>query len=311
MTPKARATLPERLPVMPLRSTIVYPLGVIGVQIGMPTTLEMLSTHPEDGLLVAVVVAPGGPDDPIDLKELEKVGVAGRVSDRLNMPGGTVQATVQGIARIRLTDVREEPGGYYTASITTVREKPAEEEETQELIARILTVLDVLAEEVDRVSLEVPRILRMNLGDAGRFADLVATLANFSVATKDEVLQRLNVTERMQYALQELEQQIRRVRDIKGVPQRDANGEAVGPANTVDFKDASPTELRNQIRLLQTQLGDVDPTEREVIDYLRRIETADLPNRVAAVARTEIERLRAAGTTTQDSSEIRSYVDWL
>jgi ATP-dependent Lon protease len=311
MTPKARATLPDRLPVMPLRSTVVYPLGVIGVQIGMPTTLEMLSAHPEDGLLVAVVVAPGGPDDPIDLKSLEKVGVAGRVSDRLNMPGGTVQATVQGIVRIRLSDLREQAGGYYTAAIATVKEKPAEEEDARQLIARILTVLDVLAEEVDRVSLEVPRILRMNLGDAGRFADLVATLANFSVATKDEVLQRLVVTERMQYALQELEQQIRRVRDIKAVPQRDANGEAVAPANTVDFKDASPTELRNQIRLLQTQLGDVDPTEREVIDYLRRIETADLPNRVAAVARTEIERLRAAGTTTQDSSEIRSYVDWL
>jgi ATP-dependent Lon protease len=104
------------------------------------------------------------------------------------MPGGTVQATVQGIVRIRLSEVREEPGGYYTAGIATVKEKPAEEDAARELIARILTVLDVLAEEVDRVSREVPRILRMNLGDAGRFADLVATLANFSVATKDEVL---------------------------------------------------------------------------------------------------------------------------
>src|SRR5215216_66175 len=105
MTAKPRVRLPDRLPIMPLRSTIVYPLGVIGVQIGMPTTLEMLSRNPQDGLLVALVVAPGGPDDPIDLKALEKVGVASRVSDRLNMPGGTVQATVQGVARIRLSEL--------------------------------------------------------------------------------------------------------------------------------------------------------------------------------------------------------------
>ena len=105
---------------MPLRSTIVYPLGVIGVQIGMPTTLEMLSAHPEDGLMVAVVVAPGGPDDPIDLDSIQKIGVAGRVSDRLNMPGGTVQATVQGVMRILISDVREESGGYYTGAVLEV-----------------------------------------------------------------------------------------------------------------------------------------------------------------------------------------------
>src|SRR5687767_11938703 len=214
MSTKSKTKIPERLPIMPLRSTIVYPLGVIGVQIGMPTTLEMLSANPEDGLMVALVVAPGGPDDPIDLKELEKIGVASRVSDRLNMPGGTVQATVQGVARVRLSEVVE-ADGYYTARVTQVKEKEAAEEETRESIARILTVLEVLAEEVDRVSLEVPRILRMNLADPGRFADLVATLTNFSVNSKDEIVQRLDVSERLHFALEELEQQLRRIREIK------------------------------------------------------------------------------------------------
>jgi len=304
MTVKRKTKLPDRIPVMPLRSTIVYPLGVIGVQIGMPTTLEMLSANPEDGLLVALVVAPGGPDDPIETSSLEKIGVASRVSDRLNMPGGTVQATVQGISRVRLSEV-EERDGYYTARITPVKEEQPEEEAARELIARILTVLDVLAEEVDRVPLEVPRILRMNLADPGRFADLVATLANFSVASKDEMLQRLVIADRLHYALTELEQQIKRVREIKGAALRqDSDGEAL-PAGE------RAADLRNQIRLLQAQLGDVDPAEREVIDYLRRIETADLPTRVAGVARTEIERLRSSGTNNQDASEIRSYVDWL
>ena len=292
---------------MPLRSTIVYPLGVIGVQIGMPSTLEMLSANPEDGLMVALVVAPGGPDDPIDLKSLEKVAVASRVSDRLNMPGGTVQATVQGIARVRLTDIVEQDG-YYTGRVVPVKEKEAAEEDTREVIARILTVLEVLAEEVDRVSLEVPRILRMNLADPGRFADLVATLANFSVATKDEIVQRLDVSARLHYALEELEQQLRRVRDIKKTTDEE-------PDETEDVAEAAPGEranqLRNRIRLLQAQLGDVDPAEREVIDYLRQLETADLPTRVASIARAEIERLRSTNSGSQDASEIRSYVDWL
>jgi ATP-dependent Lon protease len=63
--------------------------------------------------------------------------------------------------------------------------------------------------------------------------------------------------------------------------------------------------------MMQSQLGDVDPLEREVIDTMRRIEVADMPARVAAAARTEVERLRSVGGVGPEASEIRSYVDWL
>src|SRR6184192_4082498 len=177
--------LPQRLPVMPLRSTIVYPLGAIGVQIGMPTTLEMLAANPGDNLLLALVVAPGGPDEIVLPRDLEKIGVAARLSDRLNMPGGTVQGTVQGVRRIRLVEV-DDGAGYFQSVIEPVDEIPAPQDVAQNLIARILTSLEALAAEVERIPKEVPRILRMNVADPGRFADLVATLANFSVPSKDE-----------------------------------------------------------------------------------------------------------------------------
>src|SRR5512144_273895 len=136
-----RSQLPKRLPVLPLRRTVVYPTGVIGVQIGMATSLDMLSAHSETPLIVALVVAPGGPDDAIDPKSLAKIAVAARLSDRLNLPGGTVQATVHGIQRVRLTRV-DETSGYYTARVDGVKETPAPEEVAEELIAHIITDLD-------------------------------------------------------------------------------------------------------------------------------------------------------------------------
>jgi ATP-dependent Lon protease len=211
---RARKSKPaETLPVIPLRSTVVYPLGVIGVQIGIPSTLELLSAHTEPNLMVAAVVAPGEPDDTIDPRALEKVGVRARVSDRLNMPGGTVQITLQGMERIVLRDVREQDG-HYVADVQSLREKRLEENEAQEQIARILNALEILSVEVQRVPREVPRILRMNLADPGRFTDLVATLANFSVEDKDAILQRVAVDERLRYALHRLERELDRVRQI-------------------------------------------------------------------------------------------------
>lgn len=303
----------DRLPVLPLRSTVVYPFGVIGVQIGIPSTLEMLSAHPESTLIAAFVVAPGEPDDPFDPKSLEKVGVRVRVSDRLNMPGGTVQATVQGIERIVLSDVVE-ANGYYTAHVESASETPAADEAAQDLIARILTVLEPLAAEVERVPREVPRILRMNLADPGRFADLVATLTNFTVADKDQVLQLLDVRERLQYTYGELDYQLDRVRKLQQEQQAARTAEAEAAERGEQPEAQTPADraqaLRRRIKMLQSELGEVDPVEREVIDFMRRIEAADLPARVTAEARTEIERLRTT-PTGPDANEIRTYVDWL
>ncbi|MBI4410168.1 MAG: LON peptidase substrate-binding domain-containing protein [Gemmatimonadetes bacterium] len=298
--------LPERLPVMPLRSTIVYPLGVIGVQIGMQPTLEMLAAYPEDVLLVALAVAPGGPDEPIEPRSLEKIGVVARLSDRLNLPGGTIQATIQGIQRVRLKNV-EPVGGYFTTGVEAVEELPIPDDVAEDLIARVLTALEALAEEVERISREVPAIVRMNVTDPGRFADLVATMANFSVASKDEVVQRLDLKQRLTYILEELEGHLRRVRQVEESAEAEPKPEvqaAVSP-----FEHAA--NLRHKIKLLQAELGEVDPAEREAIELIRRIDAADLPTRVAAQARSEVERLRAIGATGIEASDIRSYLDWV
>jgi ATP-dependent Lon protease len=292
------AGIPDLLPVLPLRSTLVYPLGVVGVQIGTPASLDLLAAGSEPNALVAVVVAPGRPDEPIDPRDLRKIAVAARISDRLNLPGGIVQVTLQGLQRLRLASVRQRDGGFL-AEVRPARERPAGETTARDLIARILAALEALSGQVERIPRDVPRILRMNLADPGRFADLVATLANFSLGSKDQVLQQLSVARRLSFIRFELESQLARVRKMAAEPPP-AAGDSAGRADA----------LRRQIQLLQSELGDVDPVEAEVVDLLRRVETAGLPARAVLRARTEIERLRAAADSP-DAGEIRDYVDWL
>jgi ATP-dependent Lon protease len=298
------ANPPEELPVMPLRSTTVFPTGVISVQIGMPQTLELLAAHPaEEHLLVALAIAPGGPDDPIDPKALCKVAVLARVSDRLNLPGGSVQATVQGLSRIRIAEVWP-ADGHQVARVRAVRETGLTAKTNPDLIARILVTLESLAVEVERISKEIPRLLRMNVGNASRFADLVATLANFSVASKDEVLQRLSVPARLRYVLSELETQNQRARQLERPAPPAEEKPAATPARRA-------TDLRHQIKVLQTELGEIDPVEREAVDLLGLIETTGLPAQVATAARLEVERLRLANPASAEASEIRGYLDWI
>src|ERR1041385_2194134 len=106
-----KSELPPTLPLMALRSTIVYPLGTIAVQMGAPENLALLRAHDEPGLIVALVVASGDHDEPIDsAKFAGRVGVAARVHERINLPGETVQITLQGLRRIIVDDmVQNEP----------------------------------------------------------------------------------------------------------------------------------------------------------------------------------------------------------
>lgn len=290
--------LPNRIPVLPIRSTVVFPTGATALQIGFAANVEALAAHPEPELLVATV-STRDDADPLDPATLEKIAVATRVLDRLNLPGGTIQTTLQGLARIRLSEVRFEHD-FYTARPEPVAEEPADEARAQELIEQILNTLAGVAARVDRVPDEVPRILRMNLTDPSRFADLAATLSHFNVADRDAVLQELNVEQRLRYVLARVEEAWERVQEIVD---DGAKGEASQPL--------TPDAIRKRIRALQARLGERDPAEREADEMLRRIDLAQLPPRVAAVARKEADRLRSTTVGTAEAAEVRGYLDTL
>src|ERR671917_35431 len=119
-----KAELPPSLPLMALRSTIVYPLGTIAVQMGAPENLALLRSNEESTLTVALVVASGDHDEPIDPHRfVGKVGVAARVHERINLPGDTVQITLQGLRRITIEGI-EQHQPFAVAQVRAARETP-------------------------------------------------------------------------------------------------------------------------------------------------------------------------------------------
>src|SRR5438034_3576752 len=146
-----QADLPSALPLMALRSTIVYPLGTIAVQMGAPENLSLLRAHEEPGLIVALVVAAGDHDDGLDVERfVGRVGVAARVHERINLPGDTVQITLQGLRRIFIEGMEQnEP--YPVAVIHPAKDLPADANEVGDLIARVASAAETLAEMVDRI----------------------------------------------------------------------------------------------------------------------------------------------------------------
>src|SRR5712675_554174 len=296
------AEIPSTLPLMALRSTIVYPLGTIAVQMGAPENLALLKANEQAGLIVGLVVASGDHDDVLDPERfVGRVGVAARVHERINLPGETVQITLQGLRRIVVEGVAQiEP-------FPIVRIKPAKEiapdsNEVDDLISRIVTGAETLAELIERIPDEVPAILKMNISDPGRFADLAATNLNFKVSDKDEILQRLNIGQRLKFLLGRVEREVGRARVAEDVKRQT---EIKIEQHQREFY------LRQQLRAIQSELGEGDPGEKESIETLKKLEEANLPEKAAQEGRREIERMRNLSPASSEYQVIRTYIDWM
>ncbi len=297
-----KSELPPTLPLMALRSTIVYPLGTIAVQMGAPENLALLRAHEESGLIVALVVASGDHDEPIDTSRfVGRVGVAARVHERINLPGDTVQITLQGLRRIVVDDI-EQNDPYPIAVVHPAKDVAADANEVTDLITRVATAAETLAEMVDRIPDEVPAILKMNVSDPGRFADLAATNMNFRISDKDEVLQRLDVGQRLRFILSRLEREVARARVMEDVKRQT---EIKIEQHQREFY------LRQQLRAIQAELGEADPGEKEAIEILKKIDEAKLPERVGQEARRETERMRMLSPASSEYQVVRTYLDWI
>jgi ATP-dependent Lon protease len=297
-----KSELPPALPLMALRSTIVYPLGTIAVQMGAPENLALLRANEEPGLIVALVVASGDHDEPIESAQfIGRVGVAARVHERINLPGDTVQITLQGLRRIVIEEIRQtEP--FVVAAVKPVKETISDPKEIEDLVARVAAAAETLADLIDRIPDEVPAILKMNVSDPGRFADLASTNMNFRISDKDEVLQRLDVGQRLRFILTRLEREVARARVMEDVKRQT---EIKIEQHQREFY------LRQQLRAIQTELGEADPAEKETIDTLKKIDEANLPEKVGQEARRETERMRMLSPASSEYQVIRTYLDWI
>ncbi|HEU4878459.1 MAG TPA: endopeptidase La [Gemmatimonadaceae bacterium] len=297
-----KSEIPPALPLMALRSTIVYPLGTIAVQMGAPENLALLRENPGAGLIVALVVSTGDHDEPVDLDTfVGRVGVAARVHERINLPGETVQITLQGLRRIVIDSISQRTP-YPVAQVKTAKEVAAKPGEVDELVTRVVTAAETLAQLVDRIPDEVPAILKMNVSDPGRFADLAATNMNFKISDKDEIVQRLDIGQRLRFLLTRLEREVARAHVVEDVKRQT---EIKIEQHQREFY------LRQQLRAIQAELGETDPGEKEAVDTLKKIEETKMSERAAQEARRETERLRQLSPASSEYQVIRTYLDWL
>ena len=288
-------------PLLVLRSTAVFPRGTVAVQMGAPENVALLKAHPEGDLEVIVAVAPvrDASGDPALL--VGRIGVVARVVARTAVAGDTLQVTLEGLSRVRLVGTERRDAVTY-ARTESVSESTNDVPALRALLVQLADAADRLVEMSETTPPELSALVRLNAGTPGYAADLVAARGPFRASDKDEVLQRLDLADRAAYVLARVEKELARSAVLEDVRvQTDVNIE----------RHHREFYLRQQLRAIQSELGESDPQENETAELLRQIEQAPLPPTVATEARREVARLRGLSSASSEYQVLRNYLEWV
>ncbi|MEX2180775.1 MAG: endopeptidase La [Gemmatimonadaceae bacterium] len=301
-TTAASPALPADLPLLALRSTIVFPHGRIAVQVSSAENLALLLAHPEEGVAVLCVLEPDERDR--TLTHLEgRIGVLARLTDRRPIASGIAQVTLQGVARVRISGAtRDEVAGYPTARASAAPEDGTDRPAALALMQRIALAADSRAELDTTFPAELPALLRREVDDPSRFADLAAARGTLRAAEKDEVVQRLDVVARLEFLADRWEREVARAKVNEEV--RQETDRRIDRHHREFF-------LRQQMQAIRAELGETDVAEGDTADLLRRVDEAQLPPTVATEARREIERLRVLSAASSEHQVLRNYLEWV
>ncbi len=290
----------EDLPLLPLRDTVVFPHMMTPLAVGRDRSLNALEAA-TGGDSLLVVVAQREPDvqEP-KLADLHTVGVEMVVGRILRMPDGTTNILGQGRRRVEILGLTQEQP-YIRAQVRTLPESRKVTLGTEALMRAVLS----LFEKVVQLSHQLPEdayVAAMNVSEPGPLADLIASLLDLDFAQRQELLeivepasrlQRLSILLAKELDVLELEYSI-----------HDKVQQEV---------DRSQREyyLREQMRAIQSELGEIDFESADLQELGKRLADSDLPDEARDKARKELGRLQSMPPASPETAVIRTYLDWL
>jgi ATP-dependent Lon protease len=287
-------------PLLPLRDTVVFPHTMTPLVVGRDRSIKAVEAAiGSDNLLVVVSQRDPQIQEPEE-EDLYHLGVEMIVGRILRMPDGTTNVLGQGRRRVRITGLTQ-TRPYIRAQVQPVEEPQQVTLGTEALMRAVLS----LFEKVVQLSHTLPEdayVAAMNLTEPGPLADLIISLLDVEMENRQELLELLEPSERLQRLSILLAKELDVLELEYSIHDR-----------VQQEVDRSQRELflREQMRAIQTELGETDIHMAELRDLEERIGSADLPETVQAKAVKELGRLKAMPSAAPEIGIIRTYLDWL
>ena len=291
----------DELPVLPIRNAVLFPGAVAPFDVGREKSVALVEDLDSLTSPVIAIFAQKDPstDDPGE-GDLYPVGCAARVLKALKHSSGNYSLILQGITRIKLDGVTG-TAPYLKAKIKRIDEDPSEDVEAEALA---MSLRDI-AKQVIHLMPELPReaaSLIDSIQAPGALADLVAANLDAPVEEKAQLIETIEVKERIRKVLRLLTRQLEILKMRERINSQIK--EEMG-------KNQREYVLRQQLKAIKEELGEDDGDQGDLDGLEERIVKASLPNEAETVAKKQLKRLRSMQVGSAEYTVVRTYLDWI
>ncbi len=289
----------ERLPVLPLRGLMVFPHMVLHFDVGRKKSLAALeSALVEDQRVFLVCQLDAGEEDP-QMDDLYAVGTVSRVKQVLKLPGDNVRVLVEGSYRARLTGISQE-NGYLMADVRPMLDSMRQTEaEMEALLHAAQEYFEGYAKSSGRIPSETLSSV-LSVEDPAQLADIIAANVLTRIDDRQRILELKDVGDRLEALCAILARETELSAIEKQVQQR---------VREQIEKNQKDYYLREQIRAIQTELGDRDANDVE--DLRERMEKTPLNDEARAKVERELGRIERMQPGSPEIGVSRNYVEWI
>ncbi|MBC3480496.1 endopeptidase La [Pseudomonas capeferrum] len=288
------------LPLLPLRDVVVYPHMVIPLFVGREKSIEALEAAMTGEKQILLLAQKNPADDDPGEDALYRVGTVATVLQLLKLPDGTVKVLVEGEQRgavERFTEVE----GHIRAEVSLIDEVDAAERESEVFVRTLLSQFEQYVQLGKKVPAEVLSSLN-SIEEPGRLVDTMAAHMALKIEQKQEILEIVDLTARVEHVLALLDAEI----DLLQVEKR-----IRGRVKKQMERSQREYYLNEQMKAIQKELGDGDEGHNEVEELKKRIEAAGLPKDALTKAQAELNKLKQMSPMSAEATVVRSYLDWL
>ncbi|HEX9500330.1 MAG TPA: endopeptidase La, partial [Thermoanaerobaculia bacterium] len=282
-------------------SSVLFPGGVLSLQVGIDRNVRLLKSLPEDQNLIAAFCQKSGDKENPRPEDLSQIGVLAAIVQRLPLSSDRYQLFLQGRQRVELVQMlQSEP--YFEGKLREIAPRPIPKTaKSEHLMNKAMSLFEKLIESDPKYSNELLNILRMNITEGpDTFADLLSSFVNFPLEEKQLLLETVNPIERIELLIDWIQ------RDLgKATVDRELQRSI---QTSIDRRERE-NYLREQLRVIQDELGDTNPGEREADNYRDRIEALPISEDYKMQLRREVNRLSQLSPSSSDYAVLRGHLD--
>jgi ATP-dependent Lon protease len=302
LTPPQNVEIPDQLPLLPVRDIVVFPYMVLPLFVGREMSIKAIEAALAGNRMIflatqkALDVENPTPDD------IHAIGTVGIIMRMLKLPDERIKILVQGLSKAKISGyIQTDP--YYSVRIDKINEaKPAGSTLESEAVMR--TVKEQIERIVSLGKVLIPDVMVVieNLEDPGRLADMIASNLGLKVEVTQSVLEITEPLKRLRQISEILAKEIE-VLSMQQKIQAQAKGEM----------DKTQREyfLREQLKAIQKELGELDERAEEVAEFRKRVKDAKMPEKVLKETEKQLKRLEKMHPDTAESATVRTYLEWM